>query len=100
MSVLSVFLRTHGLASVADAFKGLEDRVVGSVATLPTPAGVETMAVDAVGEKVKAVVLGAIDKVAPGADSVAQEVAQPLFAALEATALHFLEGFTHTTPPA
>lgn len=96
MSQLSVFLRTHGLAAVADAFKGVETTVVSAVQASPPVQQLETQTVDEVGQAAQAVVVGAIAKAAPGAAAVAAEVTTPLFAAIESLVIHFIQGATTT----
>ena len=102
MSELSVFLRTHGLGRVADAFKGVENSVVTAVQSSGPVQNLETQTVDQVGAAAQQVVVNAITKAAPGASTVAAEVTTPLFAALEAFVIHFIQGATTTavTKPA
>ena len=96
MSMLSVFLRTHGLSGVADAFKGVETSVITTVAASPPVQSLETTTVDEVGAAAQAAIVGAIAKASPSAEAIANEVATPFIAALEALTLHFFQGATVT----
>lgn len=96
MSELSVFLRTHGLGGVADAFKGVEGSVITAVQSSTPVQNLETQTVDAVGSAAQAAVVGAISKASPAAGAIANEVVTPFIAALEALTLHYFSGATVT----
>lgn len=93
MSWLSVTLRKTALGSmIADGFKGLEQKVTTAVATAPPVQEVQHEAINDFGEKIKQLVVDKVVTAVPGAETVAPEVATPLFAYLEASLEHFLQG--------
>ena len=91
MSKLSVFLRDVGLGGIVNAFDGVENNVKQAVVNSPQVQQMETQTVEQVGTAAQQVVVGAIGKAAPGATSLAAEVTTPLFAALEAFVIHFIQ---------
>lgn len=96
MSELTVWLRGHGLGGALDALEGVEKTTVTAVQSSPQVRTLETTAVSDVGAAAQAAVVGAITKASPAAGQIANEVATPFIAALEAFTLHFFQGATTT----
>lgn len=106
MSMLTSFMRGHGLGPLLDFIEKTESDIgavggQGQLAASTSTAITGSLKADAkiaiedVGAMVGSVVIGAIERVAPGAGTVAKEVLTPLLAEAEKLA----EGVANTILP-